>query len=647
MGFVLPESNWRRPAELPDLRATGARRVALDTETRDDGLRADVGSGWPMRRGYVAGVSVAWEGGSVYAPLAHPATDNFDREAVRAWLGSFIHDVEVVTQNGPYDYGWLMVDGLIDRVPARIQDTMFAAYMIDENRLQYDLDSLCAWQGILGKDNTMLIEAGHTLGLGKTSRQVYANLWRMPAQFVGPYAEADAAATLALWGKLCPLLAGQGLERAYGLEMELLPCCLEMRRRGVRIDTARADETAALFRTKRDEALTELSDHVMIGRRVTIDDVRSARWLEGVHDAAGLSYARTEKSAQGRFQSKPMAKSEHPIPRLVATARVYEEAASKFCEGFLLNFAHRGRLHPEIHQVRDEDEGGTRSYRFSYSDPPLQQMPSPKRNREIGLAVRALFLPEEGEEWISPDYSQQEYRLMVNDAVLTHLPGAAEAAQRYRDDPETDFHQLVADLTGLERKPAKDCNFAKIYGAGAKKFAVMIGRSVEEAEALMAKYDEMLPFPRMLAEKAKATAARRGYVRLLDDARCRFDLWEPGWGYEGPYHRAVPEATARAQAAPGSGHDWAGARLRRAFTHKAMNRRVQGSAARQTKMAMRDLWREGIVPLLQMHDEINCSGDESRARRVGEIMVNTVQLEVPMQVDVGIGPNWAELRRIA
>lgn len=646
MGFVLPPSEWTRPTELPDLVAQGVKQIALDLETKDDGIRLRRGAGWATGAGHICGVSVAWAGGSLYAPIAHPETECFDTGAVLRWLDALLgSDVEVVTQNGSYDYGWLGALHYRVSPPARVQDTMIAAYMLDENLMSYALGSLCAAEGIPGKDDAALIEAGRTMGLGTDRRSVMSNLWRLPAKHVGAYAEADAVATLVLWARQAPKLAEQGLDDAYRLEMDLMPMCVEMRRRGVRVDTDGAERSAVGFRVKRDEALARLTELVPVGRAVTIEDVRSARWLEGVFQSSGLHFSRTLKNEQGQFKSDWMEKHPHEIPRLVAAARGYEDAAGKFCEGFLLEYAHRGRLHAEIHQTRSED-GGTRSYRFSYSDPPLQQMPSPKRDRELGLAIRRLFLPEEGERWGSVDYSQQEYRLMVNDAVLMHLPGAEAAAARYRDDPDTDFHQMVADMTGLERKPAKDANFAHVYGAGVAKFALMIGKSEDEARAIMERYDEELPFPKRLTEAAKSTAANRGFIKLLDGARCRFDTWEPGYGYRGRYHGPCRRPEAEARVARGSGHNWEGAQLRRAFTHKAMNRRIQGSAARQTKLAMREMWRQGIVPLLQLHDELDVSGDEALVRRVQAAMVEAVTLRVPMKADASIGSNWADQEKV-
>jgi DNA polymerase I-like protein with 3'-5' exonuclease and polymerase domains len=348
-------------------------------------------------------------------------------------------------------------------------------------------------------------------------------------------------------------------------------------------------------------------------------------------ESEGLHFPRTEKTGQGSFTKDWMSKHEHWLPQLAFKASQAHDAADKFIETFLLSFHHNGRLHAEIHSFRD-DTGGTRSHRFSYSNPPLQQMPA--RDSEISAMIRGCFLPEKDEYWASPDYSQQEYRLIVHFAALMNLSKVDDAVQQYINDPKTDYHSLVAEMTGLERKRAKDTNFAKAFGAGVGKFAAMIGKSIEEARAIYEQYDERLPFVSALSDRCKTAADTRGYIKLIDGARCHFDLWELSWREKGEEWQP-PRTKDAAEAA------WPGRRLRRSYTHKAMNRLIQGSAARQTKLAMRACWREGLVPLLQMHDELpfSCAREED-GLLAAEIMRDVVKLEVPVAVDLEWGPNW-------
>ena len=239
-------TDWQAPTELPDLRRAGI--IALDTETKDEGLIANRGSGWPFGDGYVCGVSVAYRaGGEIrahYLPLCHPDSENFDREQVFQWLRDHVgSDVGIVTQNGIYDWGWLRTEaGIKMPLPERLDEIGALATIVDENRYSYSLDALCAWRGLPGKDETLLSQAVEACGFKVSKKNpLQSHIWRVPARYVGPYAEADAANTLALFESLDPVLDKEGTRAAYRLEVDLLPMVHEMRRRGIRIDTAAAE----------------------------------------------------------------------------------------------------------------------------------------------------------------------------------------------------------------------------------------------------------------------------------------------------------------------------------------------------------------------------------------------------------------------
>src|SRR5262249_28821480 len=162
-------------------------------------------------------------------------------------------------------------------------------------------------------------------------------------------------------------------------------------------------------------------------------------------------------------------------------------------------------VYGEIHPHRS-DFGGTRSLRFSYSHPPLQQMP--KHDEELAPLIRGVFLPEEGETWASCDYSQQEFRLVVHFAVRHKLTRATAARDRYINDPGTDIHAYTSELTGgaLSRQDGKTTNFMKIYGAGPETFALQIKKPLNEAKEIYALYDEKMPFVAQLATQCKNAA---------------------------------------------------------------------------------------------------------------------------------------------
>lgn len=624
-----PDSAWTPPTELPDLRRHAI--LSVDVETKDGGLAGGRGPGWAFGDGHVIGVAVAWQGGAIYVPIAHPDTQCFQKEQVAQWLKDIFssHGIRVVTHHGSYDWGWMMHDFGI-AFPAHLDDTEALAMMVDENRFSYRLDDICKWRGIPGKDEALLRDAAATYGI--SYEKVKGNLWRLPARFVGPYAEQDGRATLDLRNNLLLEVEKERTRDAYELEMELVPTVYEMRRRGIRIDLDKCDVIKKQLIAKRDQAIKEIRDQT--GHTYEMGDLRRTKILEALHDDHGIVYPRTAKTGQGSFTDAWMEFHDHWLPKAVCQAQKMDAAASKFVQGFLINYAHKGRLHASINQFRGED-GGTRSHRFSYSDPPLQQMPA--RDEDMAAMIRGCFLSDEGMTWCAADYSQQEYRLIVHYAEQQKLPKAKEAAELYRNHPDTDFHKLVMDWTGLERKPAKNANFAKSYGAGVKKFADMIGQKEAAAAALFKLYDKEMPFVKALADKCARLADSRGYIKLIDGARCHFDLWEPAKWEEGAVWggrtRELAEKT------------WPNQRLRRAGTHKAMNRLIQGSAARQTKLAMRDCAREGLVPILQMHDELDfCVTTDEQCHRIRELMATAIDSKIPFQVDVEIGDNWGEAK---
>jgi DNA polymerase I-like protein with 3'-5' exonuclease and polymerase domains len=605
---------------------------------------ADLGSGWFCKAGHVCGFSVAYrEDGAIrgfYAPLRHPDSNNFDREKAFAWLRDlFASEVRVVTMNGLYDYGWLHADaGIVMPPPDRLEEIGAMAATIDENRLHYDLDNLCEWRGIPGKNVAELHAGAAAIGLPKKAN-VRANIWQLPARLVGSYAEADAAATLALFESLDPILDQENTRSAYRLDVELLPLVHEMRWRGIRIDTDAAVQARDALIAKRDTVLAELADN--LGATIGIDEVHSRKWLVSAFDQHKIAYPLTAKGNPSfrAGQSGWLDRHEHWLPRLVARAKRYHHAAINFVDGHILKHLVANRIHSEMHPFRAED-GGAKSSRFSYSDPPLQQMPS--RDPEIGPLIRSLFLPEDGEIWLKPDASQQEFRLLVHYAESLNLAGAHQAAEKYRTDPHADFHSYAAGITGLERSAAKNVNFAKIYGAGEKKFSQMINKPLAEATALYNQYDRALPFARQLAEICERTVTRDGYLELLDGARRHWTLWAPpGKWAKGAGPCDHDEAVRRIN---DETHPWYGYnKLERVKVYTALNGLIQGSAARHTKCWMRDCCRHGIVPLLQMHDSLDCSiGTREQAELIAALGCAAIKLSVPMVIDVAFGRSWGD-----
>jgi DNA polymerase I-like protein with 3'-5' exonuclease and polymerase domains len=294
-----------------------------------------------------------------------------------------------------------------------------------------------------------------------------------------------------------------------------------------------------------------------------------------------------------------------------------------------LRYEHKGRIHADINQIRS-DQGGTVTGRFSYSNPNLQQLPA--RNKDLGPMIRSLFLPDEGRTWGCFDYSQQEPRLVVHYASLYKFPSVNDVIDNYENDAAADFHQTVADMAEIPRTQAKTINLGLFYGMGKAKLQAELGVSKDKAAELFDQYHAKVPFVKQIMNAASNRAQERGQIRTLLGRLCRFHLWEPN---QFGMHKALPHEEALREHGPG---------IKRAYTYKALNKLIQGSAADMTKKAMLDLYKEGIVAHIQIHDEL-CISVESpeQAKKIIEVMENAVSLEVPNKVDYEKGKTWGEI----
>jgi len=617
-----PKSDWREPDSLPEI--PSGVELAVDTETRDNGLANERGPGWAIRDGHVAGVSVAWNDEAHYIPIRHPDTSCMSPERIAGWIQD-AHDRSACTvfHNSTYDAGWLLTENVVFDF-SKCDDTQFMSVMIDENQRSYNLNSCCLRAGIPGKSETELRDAASSFGLDAKK-----DMWRLPAKYVAAYAMQDAVATLGLLRRQRAVIAEQQLTAAYRLEMDLVPMFIEMRKRGVTVNESTALSVQSEIRSDLQNSLQSLRDKLGWRSRLTIAEMNSPKSLKIMFDQEGVEYPLTAKKRQPSFSSDWMSASSHWLPKAVVACRQMNDLAEKFIGTYILSNSHLGRIHSDIHQLRDDD-GGTRSYRLSYSDPPLQQIPA---RTKAGMRIRSTLVPQKGKIWCAADYSQQEPRMAVHYSGVCKVDGAEDAIRYYRDDPSADFHSMVAEITGLTRKQAKIINLGLMYGMGLAKLASDLGVTIAEAQEIVNQYHERMPFIKKLNDFCQSRAETRGYIKLLDGARCRFDLWELAWGRSGmpalPYERALAE--------------YRGKRIKRAGVRKAMNRLIQGSSARQTKLAMLECFKNGLTPLLQMHDELDFEISEEREARLAEqIMLECVSLMVPMKVDVQFGWSWGQ-----
>jgi len=598
--------------------------IGFDLETRDDGLRAGVGSGWPWRGGHVVGYSIAADNFKGYLPIGHEGGGNLDKELVHRWLNNVFGDDKQIKvgANVMYDLGWASTEGIVVRGPVR--DIQWAEALLNEHRRSYSLETIARERLGRGKDEARLIEAAKARGFDPKS-----DLWRLPAGEVAAYATVDAELPRDLWVLQEPLLETDGLLPVCALEHSLMPLYLDMRRRGVRVDVDYAERLRDQLRGEVDLIRDDI--HHRIGFEV---ELWASRSVAEAFDAVGLTYGRTAKTNQPSITGELLKATDHWLAAGVLAARQKSKLAETFLNGVILGNLHNGRVHGEIHPLRGDD-GGTVTGRLSMSDPNLQFIP--KRTTE-GKRIRRCFLPEEGERWASCDFSQQEPRLVVHFAALLaaaggNVPGAIAARDRYINDPDLSYHQFTADLTNLPYSQAKALNLAIIYGRGIATTAAELHLTHDQTKALFTKHHAELPFAKAMAEACQDVVRRRGYLKSLFGRHVRFPFWEPS-----SWHNRdgmLPLEQAREK--------WPGKRLVRARLHKALNSLIQPSAADQTKASMKAVLDAGLGHhlLIQVHDELCCSvPDEATATRIGELMRDSVKLEVPSKVDVTLGDNW-------
>ena len=608
------QTEWVIPTEFPDLRQVD--EIAIDLETRDPDL-IKKGSGSIIGNGEVIGIAVATTHYKGYFPIAHEGGGNMDRKKVLEWFQDLLNAPSTkIFHNAMYDVCWIRALGL--NINGRIVDTMIAAAVTDENRFRYDLNSLSWKYNGYGKNEAGLSEAAAEWGIDPKSE-----MYKLPSLNVGSYAERDAEATFGLWQEMKKEIIEQDTQSIFDLETDLFPCLVDMRFKGVRVDVEAAHTLKKTLVDEERAILTEIEKETNVRPQIW-----AARSIAEVFENLKIPFERTEKTDAPSFTKNFLQEHEHPVVNLIAKAREVNKAHTTFIDS-ILKYEHKGRIHAEINQLRNAG-GGTVTGRFSYQNPNLQQIPA--RNKDLGPKIRSLFIPEDNCKWGCFDYSQQEPRLVVHYAALYKLPSVYDVVDAYNDDPNSDFHQTVADMAEIKRTQAKTINLGLFYGMGKNKLQAELGVSKEKANELFNTYHGKVPFVKQLMEKASNRAQDRGQIRTLLGRLCRFHLWEPNsFGM----HKAMTHEDALQEHGPG---------IKRAYTYKALNKLIQGSAADMTKKAMLDLHNEGIVPHIQIHDELCVSIEsDAQAKKVVEIMEQAVTLEVPNKVDYEHGTNWGTI----
>ena len=612
-----PQTEWLPPESFPDL--SKYDEIAIDLETKDPDLK-NTGSGSVTGKGHIVGIAVAVHDWAGYYPIRHEGGGNMDHGKVTRWFQDVLKTPATkIFHNAMYDVCFIRAERF--EIQGEIVDTMIAASLVDENRFRYDLGSLGRDYVGIGKNEAVLKETADNWGIDAKSE-----MYKLPAMYVGEYAEQDAVLTLKLWQEMKKEIATQELQSIFELEKELFPCLVDMRFLGVRVDIEAAHKLKQQLVSEEKACLEKVWKET--GEEVQI---WAAKSIERVFQKLSLPYNKTEKTGAPSFTKNFLQNHPNSIVNSIAKAREINKAHTTFIDT-ILKHEHNGRIHAEINQLRS-DQGGTVTGRFSYANPNLQQIPA--RNKDLGPKIRSLFIPEEGMTWGCFDYSQQEPRLVVHYAELDKqngnisAEGLEDVLEAYNGG-EADFHQIVADMANIPRSQAKTINLGLFYGMGKNKLQAELGLDKTDADELFGQYHSKVPFVKQLMYSVMDRAQDAGRIRTLLGRRCRFNLWEPN---EFGINKALPYEEALREYAS----------IRRAFTYKALNKLIQGSAADMTKKAMVELHKEGIVPHIQVHDELDISVDNN-SDKIKNIMEKAVELKVPNKVDYEFGPNWGTIK---
>ena len=691
--------------QLSELNLEGIDTVAIDLETYDPNLKTK-GSGAVRKDGFVTGIAIATKNQTFYFPIAHHMTDNLNTKETWNYLNEKVFqnkDITKVFHNAMYDVCWIR-SATGQMLKGKLLDTMIAASVIDETRMRYSLDSISKDYLKESKYKYDLAEKVLEWSNGMI-KDPMSNMHKLPHHLVKDYAEQDVNLTLKLWElfekKLDEVLYTKikadgskefkTCRKIFELETKLFPCLVDMKFKGVRIDVEKAKVLGKLLEKRRDNLLKIIKKHTDVDIDIwaassikallehqkitdyekTKDRKKKLKGKDGknILDDKGEPKTELVPSTTPKLPKDYLKTHKNRFLRMIVKARECDKAKNTFVEG-LLDFVHEGRIHADINQIRS-DQGGTVTGRFSMSNPNLQQIPS---KGIIGKKMRELFIPDEGCVWGSFDYSQQEPRIVVHYALTLYpyknpdiempnnLRESLERIEKSYKTSDVDFHQVVADMAQIPRTTAKTINLGLFYGMGKIKLASELNLTKAQANTLFNTYHEKAPFVKKLSQDLIEFAEDNKLLFTLGDRFCRFNRWETRdreWNSKINRYEPVDILTEekakiafkaelldkfKDSIADNYMKDFTNY-YKPAFTYKALNRLIQGSAADMTKKAMVDLYEQGILPQIQIHDELCLSiKNDKEAKKVEQTMKYAIPLKVPNKVNYKKGSNWGSIK---
>lgn len=596
--------------------------IAYDTETT--GLEPNAGA-------RVFGFSISTPDGEdyYYDIRKNPRAIEWFNSAMAEYKGV------IICHNLSFDYRLSHATGLHFSLD-NAYDTAILACLANEHELTYSLDNLSKKYTRNHKQGDELyVEMAKLFG-GRATRNVQMKrIADAPESLVAPYAKGDTRSTLELYYYYIEQIADQKLQDIVAFERSVTPKIIAAQMHGVRIDISVAEQAVVTVDKevkKLQKELNNVAGFVMNPQpSKDIKTLFKPEWRDNKWWACDGTPLEATKTGNPSIGADALRLMTHPAAGLILQLRSMIKTRDTFLSGHILESAYNGRVYPSINQTKGED-GGTGTGRLSYTGPALQQIPD--RNKVVSEIVKRAFLPDEGHNWVDADMASFEVR------IFAHLVGTDDIKKAYADNPEMDFHQFVADLSGLVRNAtyngqpnAKQLNLSMIFNQGNGTTAESMGmpwswesfipkgstkevtykKAGPEAMGIIDKYHSKLTGVKRLAEACKATAEKRGWIFTREGRHLRFPK-----GYK---------------------------------SYKASGLLIQATSADENKrnwlLIDEVLQAEGGKMLLNTHDSYSLSlpeGDEERvARLVKENVEKDRGLRVPLILEVNKpAPNWWE-----
>lgn len=608
-------------AYWPTLRSD--TRVAIDTETT--GL---------AQTDHAVSMSIARvDNQPLWFAWGHDSGNNCSKEQIASWVKQEINNnpnLIKIFHNAQFDIRALYAAGISMGI-SNIQDTGIIAPLLDERLDSFSLDSLSKhYLGEAKHDDAELNNLCARLFGGRVAlKNQVRNYYRAPGNMVAEYCIKDSELTLKLYDKLRPLIdepdeMGWTLSRVYALETALIPILIMMNRVGFKVDVNAAStlyDDIGLMLQDREDKWNKLTDHV---------NPNSSKQMALYFASKGIPVQITS-AGNPSVTTAFLASLDDPAARLATDIRKFVKFRNTFVRNYILkNVSNSGFIHGQFHQLRKENVygggTGTVSGRFSSSGGlNLQNLPSPDPDNPTSLKhqlaerVRGVFIPSyEDGQILAVDFSQVEFR------IIAHYAGG-KLRESYNNTPEIDFHSMVAALTGIDRKPAKNINFGLAYGMGENLMAERLGVDIQTARKMLNTYHTRLPDVRLLYNAAMRKASRRGYIKTFVRKR-RF--------YPDPERRFGNYKS----------------------THKALNALAQGCGADIMKQSMINVmdivdWKN-VALHATVHDELVFTIPQGSqgiqiANQIKEAMeAAKFDMTVPLMAEAKVGKNWGVVRKL-